>query len=127
MKVLHCQNGCKTLIICIFIETYHFIFISDSIWYKNVKDLQKFVNDEDKDYLSIYEKCIRSTPELWDSLLNLENKALGCWCEPSQPCHADVLIKLFNEKKNDEIQHQFGIETGKYGEYEICIDLTGEE
>ena len=101
--------------------------VSDSIWYKNIKDLQKFVNDEDKDYLSIYEKCIRSTPELWDSLLNLENKVLGCWCEPSQPCHADVLIKLFNEKKNDEIQHQFGIETGKYGEYEICIDLTGEE
>ena len=101
--------------------------VSDSIWYKNIKDLQKFVNDEDKDYLSIYEKCIRSTPELWDSLLNLENKALGCWCEPSQPCHADVLIKLFNEKKNDEIQHQFGIETGKYGKYEICIDLTDEE
>ena len=101
--------------------------VSDSNWYKNVKDLQKFVNDEDKDYLSIYEKCIRSTPELWDSLLNLENKALGCWCEPSQPCHADVLIKLFKEKKNDEIQHQFGIETGKYGKYEICIDLTDEE
>ena len=101
--------------------------VSDSTWYKNVKDLQKFVNDEDKDYLSIYEKCIRSTPELWDSLLNLENKVLGCWCEPSQPCHADVLIKLINEKKNDEIQHQFGIETGKYGKYEICIDLTDEE
>ena len=30
--------------------------VSDSNWYKNVKDLQKFVNDEDKDYLSIYEK-----------------------------------------------------------------------
>ena len=88
---------------------------------------QKFVNDEDKDYLSIYEKCIRSTPELWDSLLNLENKALGCWCEPSQPCHADVLIKLFNEKKTNDIKQEFGIETGEYEEYETSIDITDNE
>ena len=101
--------------------------ISDSIWYKDIKELQKFVNDEDEDYLNMYEKCIRQTPQLWNSLDNLENKVLGCWCEPSQPCHADVLIKLFNDKKNDEIQQEFGIETDKYEKYETNVDLTDDE
>ena len=101
--------------------------ISDSIWYKDIKELQKFVNDEDEDYLNMYEKCIRQTPQLWNSLDNLENKVLGCWCEPSQPCHADVLIKLFNEKKNDEIQQDFGIQTDKYEKYETSVDLTDDE
>ena len=80
---------------------------SDSIWYKDVKELQTFLNDEDDDYLSVYEKCIRSTPVLWNSIDNLENKVLGCWCKPSQRCHADVLIKLFKEKKNDEHKMYF--------------------
>ena len=101
--------------------------ISDSIWYKDIKELRKFVNDEDEDYLNMYEKCIRQTPQLWNSLDNLENKVLGCWCEPSQPCHADVLIKLFNEKKNDEIQQDFGIQTDKYEKYETSVDLTDDE
>ena len=101
--------------------------ISDSIWYKDIKELQKFVNDEDEDYLNMYEKCIRQTPQLWNSLDNLENKVLGCWCEPSQPCHADVLIKLFNDKKNDEIQQEFGIKTDKYENYETSVDLTDDE
>ena len=101
--------------------------ISDSIWYKDIKELQKFVNDEDEDYLNMYEKYIRQTPQLWNSLDNLENKVLGCWCEPSQPCHADVLIKLFNEKKNDEIQQDFGIQTDKYEKYETSVDITDDE
>ena len=67
------------------------------------------------------------TSQLWNSLNNLENKVLGCWCEPSQPCHADVLIKLFNEKKNDEIQQEFGIKTDKYENYETSVDLTDDE
>ena len=76
--------------------------LPDSIWYKDISELQKFrSNDEDDDYLTVYEKCIRSTPEMWNCLDNLENKVLGCWCKPSQSCHADVLIKLFKEKKND--------------------------
>ena len=76
--------------------------LSDSIWYKDIIELQKFRSiDEDEDYLSVYENCIKSTPELWNNLDNLENKVLGCWCKPSQPCHADVLIKLFKEKSNE--------------------------
>ena len=101
--------------------------ISDSIWYKDIKELQKFVNDEDEDYLNMYEKCIRLTPQLWNSLDNLENKVLWCWCEPSQPCHADVLIKLFVEKKTNDIKQEFGIEMDKYEKYEASVDLPADE
>ena len=81
--------------------------LPDSIWYKDISELQKFrSNDEDDDYLSVYEKCIRSTPEMWNCLDNLENKVLGCWCKPTQECHADVLIKLFKEKNNESQQHK---------------------
>ena len=80
--------------------------VDDSMWYKDISELQKFVNTnvEEVDITTAYERCIRETPELWNGLDNLENKVLGCWCKPSQPCHGDVLIKLFNEKKNDEVQ-----------------------
>ena len=46
---------------------------------------------------------------------------------PQQPCQADVLIKLFNEKKNYEIQQKFGIQTDKYDKYETSVDLTDDE
>lgn len=29
-------------------------------------------------------------------LLPLRGKNLACWCQPDQPCHADVLIELAN-------------------------------
>ena len=76
--------------------------LSDSVWYKNISELQKFVNDEEIDLLTAYERCIRKTPELWNHLDQLENKVLGCWCKPSQACHADVLIKLYKEKNESK-------------------------
>ena len=74
----------------------------DSVWYKNISELQKFTNDEEIDLLTAYERCVRSTPELWNHLDQLENKVLGCWCKPSQACHADVLIKLYKEKNESK-------------------------
>lgn len=43
-----------------------------------------------------YEKYVKRTPELLDSLEELRGKELGCWCFP-EGCHGDVLIKLLNE------------------------------
>ena len=81
--------------------------LSDSIWFKDISQLQKFIfNDKDEDYLTVYERCVRSTPELWNNIHHLENKVLGCWCKPSEACHADVLIKLFKEKNNEGQQHK---------------------
>ena len=102
--------------------------VSDSIWYKNIKELQEFANDEEICLFTAYERCIRETPQLWNSLDNLEDKILGCWCKPSQPCRADVLIKLFNEKKGiNEITQEFGIQIDKYEKYETSEDLTADE
>lgn len=55
-----------------------------------------------KDYgldkcLELYEKHIRTNPILWNSLNELQDKELGCWCFPKK-CHGDILIKLVNEK-----------------------------
>ncbi len=44
-----------------------------------------------------YEEFIRGNPELMESLGELENKVLGCWCHP-EACHGDVLIKLLAER-----------------------------
>jgi len=49
--------------------------------------------------LEMYEEYVRNNKELMDSLDELDDKILGCWCYP-QPCHGDVLIKLLNEKKD---------------------------
>ena len=48
--------------------------------------------------LKRYEDYIRSNSDLFDAVMELEGKELGCWCAPS-PCHGDVLIKLFKEKQ----------------------------
>lgn len=53
-----------------------------------------------EDSLSKYENHIRSSPELYSCLEELDGKVLGCWCKPKS-CHGDILIKLLNEKKNN--------------------------
>ena len=99
----------------------------NSIWYKTIKELQPFANGEEISLLTAYERCIRQTPQLWNSLDTLEDKVLGCWCKPLEPCHADVLIKLFDEKKTNDIKEEFGVEMGKYEKYEASVDLTADE
>lgn len=50
-----------------------------------------------KDVIEKYRKYILSTPELLDSLDELNDKILGCWCKP-KPCHGDVLVELLELK-----------------------------
>ena len=49
--------------------------------------------------LKRYEDHIRGDPDLFNAVMELEGKELGCWCKPSR-CHGDILIKLFKEKQN---------------------------
>ena len=44
-----------------------------------------------------YEEYIAQRPDLLRSLPELENKILGCWCNPLA-CHGDILIKLLEDK-----------------------------
>lgn len=48
-----------------------------------------------------YRKWIKTQPELLQSLPELKNKTLGCFCSPL-PCHGDVLVELA-EGKDDWI------------------------
>jgi len=34
--------------------------------------------------------------------IELRGKNLACWCKPGQPCHADVLLRLVNENRNNK-------------------------
>ena len=49
--------------------------------------------------LLLYEEYVRADQELMGSLDELTDKILACFCSPS-PCHCDVLVKLWNEKRN---------------------------
>ena len=49
-----------------------------------------------EEYLG-YEEMIESN--LWKSMKKeLKGKNLACWCPLDQPCHADVLLKIANQK-----------------------------
>ena len=66
---------------------------TDSKW-KNPFPVEKYGRDK---CLELYEKYIRDTPELWNSIEELNHMCLGCWCVPER-CHGHILQKLFNEK-----------------------------
>lgn len=44
-----------------------------------------------------YREWVKTQPELLNSLHELKNMRLGCFCYP-QHCHGDVLIELLEEK-----------------------------
>lgn len=46
-----------------------------------------------------FERWIRSKPEMVaKAKRELKGKVLGCWCSPISPCHAEVLVKIANER-----------------------------
>ena len=51
--------------------------------------------------LRMYKQYILKTPELCNSLHELDKKILGCWCRPGA-CHGDVLIEL----REDQLQYE---------------------
>ena len=52
-----------------------------------------------EDVVRRYEQFVRTNPRLLARLHELEDKVLGCWCEPGQACHGQVLIRLVEELK----------------------------
>jgi hypothetical protein len=61
----------------------------------------------DDDALAMYEAHVRllienSRP---DFIEPLRGKDLACWCKPSMPCHADVLLKLLGETEVPKEKH----------------------
>ena len=52
--------------------------------------------------IRLYERYILGNEKLYKDLDELKDKNLGCWCYPLE-CHGDILIKLYNKKKNNDI------------------------
>ena len=50
--------------------------------------------------LEKYEKYLLENETLYNSLIELKGKTLGCWCKPNK-CHGDILVKWSNS-----IEHQ---------------------
>lgn len=57
-----------------------------------------------EDVLGAYESHVRKSPKLMAELWALEGKVLGCWCKPD-PCHGDILVKIFKELQQSEVQN----------------------
>uniref|UniRef100_A0A6M3L7H1 DUF4326 domain-containing protein n=1 Tax=viral metagenome TaxID=1070528 RepID=A0A6M3L7H1_9ZZZZ len=50
-----------------------------------------------EEVISKYETYVMSSPELIDSLPELQGKVLGCWCSPL-PCHGDILVQMVEDE-----------------------------
>jgi hypothetical protein len=51
-----------------------------------------------EDAVATFEEMMQQHPGLLaDAKRELVGKNLACWCKPSDPCHADVLLRLANE------------------------------
>ncbi len=73
---------------------YHPEFAHDSIWANRSSSLEA------------YELWIRHSSRLWNQLLDLKGKSLGCWCVNTKQldpveCHGQILMKLLQEKELD--------------------------
>lgn len=57
-----------------------------------------------KEVIKKYELWVRQQHHLMESIHELKDKTLGCWCHP-KACHGDVLAKLVSEVYTDG--HEF--------------------
>lgn len=64
--------------------------------------LAEFKVNSREEAISEYSKWIQKQPELLNSLHELKDKTLGCFCKPSK-CHGDVLVKLVNELYSEDL------------------------
>lgn len=53
-----------------------------------------------KDYgrdeaLRRYREYVINTPQLLNSIYELNGKILACWCQSNEPCHGNILIELY--------------------------------
>jgi hypothetical protein len=69
--------------------------------YTIIKDrptLAKEIVESKEEALSKYKEYVLASPELMNSLDELEGKVLGCFCKPDK-CHGDILLELLTQRK----------------------------
>lgn len=85
-------------------EPYDIYIGRGSKWgcpYTIIKDrptLAKEIVNSKEEALSKYKEYVLNSPELMESLDELDGKVLGCFCKP-ELCHGDVLLELIAQKK----------------------------
>jgi hypothetical protein len=65
---------------------------------KDRPTLAKEIVDTKEEALAKYKEYVLASPELMESLDELEGKTLGCFCKPEK-CHGDVLLELLTQRK----------------------------
>lgn len=55
----------------------------------------------DRDTMDKYPELHGKRHTLMVNLHRLTGKNLACWCKPSEPCHADILIELLAKQEID--------------------------
>jgi hypothetical protein len=88
-KVVHCKR-----------DIYDIYIGRPSKWgnpYTHIKDKNtkaEYIVSTRKESIEKYKEYILNTPELLNSLYELKDKVLGCWCKPNKKCHGDILVEL---------------------------------
>lgn len=55
-----------------------------------------------EEVIAKYKEYALNNPELYNSLLELEGKRLGCYCAPKY-CHGDVIVELIEQQNRESI------------------------
>lgn len=69
--------------------------------FTHIKDREtkaEYVVNTRDEALKKYREWILNKPELLNSLDELKDKKLGCYCKPKS-CHGDILVELINAKR----------------------------
>ena len=77
-------------------EIFHY---KESKWHNPFKVGKKTGEYSLTESLQLFENYVL-TSHLKNDLGELEGKVLGCFCDQSKGCHAKVLVKLYNDRKN---------------------------
>lgn len=64
---------------------------------KNKETKAEFIVSSRKEAIEKYKEYIINNEELLNSLEELKDKRLGCFCKPKS-CHGDVLVDLIDKK-----------------------------
>lgn len=93
-------------------EPYDVLIARPSKWgnpYTHIADretLAEFVVSSREEALQKYREYLLGNKELMDSILELDNKVLGCWCikdsnNPPYPyvCHGQIILEIIGQIK----------------------------
>jgi len=86
----------KTKVVNLNKEPYDIYIGRGSKWGNPFKEGTREENIEN------YRNYILNSPDLLDSLQDLEGKVLGCFCKPKK-CHGDILVQLIEDRKLSKI------------------------